>query len=84
MSEFKIITEGDDSTDDAPASDKKALVNLIATNLYKYINSDSYDSKSLIMLVAALSVLNTSDDSQAVATARRLAVSAMARRGKKD
>lgn len=68
--------------DQESTTTKKALVNLIATNLYKYVNSDSYDTKGLILLVAALSLLNTSEDSQAINTARRLAVSAMSRSAK--
>lgn len=68
-----------------PDLDKKQLVNLIATQLYKFVNSPSYDVKSLIMLVAALTLLNAGEsNSQANNTARRLAVSAMSRRGRKD
>lgn len=66
------------------ASSKKQLVNMIATQLYKYVNASSYDVKSLIMLVAALTLLNTDDDNlQALNTARRLAMSATARTNKK-
>lgn len=76
-----FIVEDDDST----ASDvKKNTVNFIVSNFYRFINSGNEgDDRALLMLVAALSVLNTSDDSQAVQAARRLTQMALVRRGKR-
>lgn len=70
--------------DQETTNTKKQLVNMIATQLYKFVNSSTYDVKSLVMLVAALSLLNTSDDNQqAINTARRLTTSALSRTNKK-
>jgi hypothetical protein len=61
---------------------KKALVNFIASNLFRFANKPEGDTKGLMLLVAALGILNTSDDAQAVNTARRLATAALiARKG---
>jgi hypothetical protein len=75
-----IIEEKDDDTQ---ADTQKAVVNFITSNFYRFINSpDESDNKSLLMLVAALSVLNT-NQSNAVQVARRLAQMALVRSGRK-
>lgn len=63
-------------------STKKALVNFIASNLYRFANKPEGDTKGLMLLVAALGVLNTSDEAQAINTARRLATAALSARTK--
>lgn len=75
-----IIEEKDD---DVTADTKKGVVNFITSNFYRFINSpDEGDNKALLMLVAALSVLNT-DQPNSVQVARRLAQMALVRSGKK-
>jgi hypothetical protein len=69
--------------DDTQADTRKAVVNFITSNFYRFINSpDESDNKSLLMLVAALSVLNTGQPN-AEQVARRLAQMALVRSGKK-
>ena len=73
----------EEKDDDVTADTKKAVVNFITSNFYRFINSsDESDNKSLLMLVAALSVLNT-DQPNSVQVARRLAQMALVRSGKK-
>lgn len=71
-------TDKDDSVEDT----KKGVVNFITSNFYRFINSDGEgDTKALLMLVAALSVLN-SDQPNSVQVARRMAQTALVRAGK--
>lgn len=62
---------------DEPAPDdatKKSLINIIANNLNRYKTSDKGDVKNMLMMIAALSLLNSKDSSGlALNTARRLA-----------
>ena len=62
---------------DEPASDdatKKSLINIIANNLNRLKTSDKADVKNMLMMIAALSLLNSKDNSGlALNTARRLA-----------
>ena len=68
-----LIIEAPDD-DEQPATTKRALVNLIATNLFRLTNiANAEDSRGLLLLIAALSVLNAGDDPQSINTARRLA-----------
>jgi hypothetical protein len=68
-----LIIEAPDD-DEQPATSKRALVNLIATNLFRLTNTaNAEDTRGLLLLIAALSVLNVSDDPQSINTARRLA-----------
>jgi hypothetical protein len=76
----KFVAEAEEEQD---LSTKKAIVNFIAANLYRFANKPSGDTKGLMLLVAALGILNTSDDATAINTARRLATAALiARKGK--
>jgi hypothetical protein len=78
----EFITEAQDDTEDL--STKKALVNFIASNLYRFANKpEGENQKGLLLLIAALGVLNTSDDPQALNTARRLASGALTARNRK-
>lgn len=81
MIDFKeYIQEAKD--DEQDLSTKKALVSFIAANLFRFANKPEGDTKGLMLLVAALGILNTSDDAAAVNTAKRLATAAlMARKG---
>lgn len=77
-----LIEEKDDSTQ---ADTKQNTLNFIASNFYRFVNSpDESDSKSLLMLIAAISVLNMGEDNpNAVQIAKRLAQLALVRSGKK-
>lgn len=78
----EFIQEAQDEEEDL--STKKALVNFIASNLYRFANKpEGENSKGLLLLIAALGVLNTSDEAQAVNTARRLATAALTARTRK-
>ena len=81
-----FITEDADELPDIASSSsadaKKGTINFIVSNFYRFVNSsDVQDNKSLLMLIAALSVLNTSSDSTAIQAARRLTQMALVRRG---
>lgn len=77
-----LIEEKDDATQ---ADTKQNTLNFIASNFYRFVNSpDESDSKSLLMLIAAISVLNMGEDNpNAVQIAKRLAQLALVRSGKK-
>jgi hypothetical protein len=76
----EFVLEAKDEEPDL--STKKALVNFIASNLYRFANKPDGDTKGLMLLVAALGILNTSDDTTALNAARRLATAALiARKG---
>lgn len=71
--------------DDTVADTRKAVLAMITSNLYRFINSkDDKDNKAMLMLVAALGVLsNASEDNMlAISTAKRLAQTALARAGR--
>jgi hypothetical protein len=77
----EFVTEAKE--EELDLSTKTALVNFIAANLYRFANKPKGDDKGLMLLVAALGILNTSDDITAVNAARRLATAALiARKGK--
>jgi len=83
----KIIVEAPERDDDTSADTKRAVLSLIASNLYRFGGStDDTDTKGLLMLVAALSILNLEDQPNAVQVARRLSQLALVRLGrtKKD
>lgn len=76
----EFVREAKDEEQDL--STKKALVSFIASNMYRFTSKPEGDTKGLMFLVAALGILNASDDVQAVSTARRLATAALtARKG---
>lgn len=79
---YDLIEDKDDSVQ---GDTKQATLNFIASNFYRFTNSpDETDSKSLLMLIAALGVLNMGDDNpNAIQIAKRLAQLALVRSGKK-
>ena len=79
----EFVAEAAPATQDEPdLSNKKALVSFIAANLMRFANKPEGDTKGLMLLVAALAILNTSEDATAVNTAKRLATAALiARKG---
>ena len=69
----EFVQEAKDEEQDL--STKKAIVNFIAANLFRFANKTDGDTKGLMLLVA-------SDDATAINTARRLATAALiARKG---
>lgn len=75
MKKFSDFTA--EENDEEPQSDeatRKALVNIIANNLNRLKTSDKGDVKNMLMMIAALSLLNSKDNSGlALNTARKLA-----------
>lgn len=60
------------NTNDLEAS-RRSLLTLIASTLNRYRSSNKTDTKSMLMLIAALGLLNAKDDSNmTIAAARRL------------
>ena len=72
-----------EASEEEELSTKKALVNFIAANLFRFANKPEGDVKGLMLLVAALGILNTSDDQTAINAARRLATAALIAKTKK-
>ena len=68
FSEFNEEASDEDNT-------KKSVLNLIATSLNRQASSSSdKDTRSILMLIAALGMLNAKDDTGlSLSTARRLA-----------
>jgi hypothetical protein len=66
------------------ANSKTNTLNFIVSNFYRFINKEDKDNKALLLLIAALTVLNTAKegDTQVISTARRLAQSALSRPGR--
>ena len=78
-----FLAEDDDSNDDLELT-KKSLVTFISSNLARFLSkSDRQDNTPLLMLIAALQLVNTASDTQSLTVARRLATSALAKAVKK-
>lgn len=58
---------------------KSGLQMLIATNFLRFASQDQKDVKGLLLLLAALSVLNSGSDTNTLNIARRLATSGMSK-----
>lgn len=82
LHEQKIIEAA--QADDADEGTRKSMLALITSYFQRFVNSaDVKDNRSLLLLVAALNVLNSNtDDSYAISTAKRLAQMAFIRSGK--
>lgn len=75
MKKFSDFT-AEENDDEAQSDDatRKSLVNIIANNLNRLKTSDKGDVKNMLMMIAALSLLNSKDNSGlALNTARKLA-----------
>lgn len=70
MKKFKDF-ETKQSDDDAQSTD--SVVNIIANSLNRVSSSKGDDSKSILMLIAALGLLNLSKEGLPLSVARRLA-----------
>lgn len=72
MRKFSEFAEEKTEEDDMESS-RKSLLILIANALNKYRSSDKSDIKSMLMLIAALGLLNAKDESNlSLSAARRL------------
>lgn len=78
-----LFEEDDDNNDDLEIS-KKTLVSFISSNLARFLSkSDKQDNTPLLMLIAALQLVNTASDPQSLTVARRLATAALSKSAKK-
>lgn len=69
-----FAAEENDDEGQSDEATRKALVNIIANNLNRLKTSDKGDVKNMLMMIAALSLLNSKDNSGlALSTARKLA-----------
>lgn len=64
------------------ANTKAGLQSLIANAFFKFANEKNQDTKGMLLLIAALSMLNSGDDVQTLNAARRLATAGMSRSNK--
>lgn len=68
---------------EAKSSNTKAgLQSLIANAFFRFANEKDQDTKGMLLLIAALSMLNSGDDVQTLNAARRLATAGMSRGNK--
>lgn len=88
MKKFSTFVEDnneDEDEDQTSKSAKRALLSTINSNFQRVISQpDGGDNRSLLIMLAALGVLNSSDDPQSLATAKRLATLSMSRKPKKE
>jgi len=78
MKQFKdFISEAEDLND--PTETKKSLLALISSNFFRFASTDKTDTRSLLMLIAALGILNAGNDLNSLNLARRLATGALSR-----
>lgn len=72
----KLLAEVTEKEDEKPeaSQNKKSLINYIASMFNRYATGATSDNdRAVLMLIAALNVLNSSDDPQTFGIARRLA-----------
>lgn len=73
---IRQIQEAIDDVDTSQDTSKAALVQFIAANFMRLANSPTADSKSMLMLLAALSIISGTEDGQSLGAAKRLATAA--------
>lgn len=77
-----FLSEDDDNTDLETA--KSTLVTFISSNMARFLSkSDKQDNTPLLMLIAALQLVNIASDTQSLSVARRLATAALSKAVKK-
>lgn len=76
------FNEFNEEVSDDQLATRKGVMNFVASNLMRFVNSPEGDDRAMLMLIAALSVLSNESDPQSVQTARRLAQTALQRQGK--
>lgn len=72
----QILTEAKNS------NTKAGLQNLIANAFFRFANAKDPDTKGMLMLIGALTILNSGDDTHTLNVARRMATAAMSRSNK--
>ena len=70
------IQEAIEDNQDTQDGSKAALVQFISTNFVRLSNNPTVDTKSLLMLLAALSIISAADDGSTLGAAKRLATAA--------
>lgn len=79
----RFLAEAEDDSTDLETT-KKSIILFISSNLSRFINkSDKEDVISMMMLVAALQLVNIATDVQSLTVARRLAMTALSKAAKK-
>ena len=53
-------------------SSNKNLIDYITSNIFRVVNSKNYDQRKMLLLIAAISMLNVKDET-AAAAARKIA-----------
>lgn len=75
-----FLKEEDEDTTDS----RKSLVQFITSNFFRFVqNPDQKDDRGMLLLIAAISLLNMGDDLQTINTAKRLAQLALTTKMKK-
>jgi hypothetical protein len=75
-----LIEEDDETSIDS----RRALVQFISSNFFRFVqNPDQKDDRGMLLLIAAISLLNMGDDLQTINTAKRLAQLALTTKMKK-
>lgn len=79
LNDFLIEDEDETSVDS-----RRALVQFISSNFFRFVqNPDQKDDRGMLLLIAAISLLNMGDDLQTINTAKRLAQLALTTKMKK-
>jgi hypothetical protein len=76
MKKFSTFISEEEKEEEVASDEgtRKSLINIIANNLNRLKTSDKADVKNMLMMIAALSLLNSKDNSGlALNTARKLA-----------
>jgi hypothetical protein len=80
----QLLAEAPEDDDIQLETTKKSLIGFIGSNLARFISkADKEDNRSILLLIAALQLINTSDDTQSLTVARRLATAALTKSPKK-
>jgi hypothetical protein len=80
MKKFSTYVEQEGEDDEKSGGSDAArlsLLTMIANSLNRYKTSDKGDIRGILMLIAALSLLNASNEPMATSTARRLVSSSL-------
>lgn len=75
-----LIEEDDDIQGKDP---RKALIQYITSNFYRFVqHPDIKDQRGMLLLIAAISLLNSGDETYTINAAKRLAQLALSQSGK--
>lgn len=80
----QFLSEAEDETTDLETA-KKTLIMFVSSNMARFLSkSDRQDNTPLLMLIAALQLINIASDTQSLTVARRLATAALGKSSKKS